>query len=435
MNLISFATKNGADDVAIETIKQKSSQIKFSDGSVGVGQNWLVTRHNVFVSVKNATASSTFSGLTEEQLAGAVKSLVLAAKKSKPSNEYSGLAKGPFKYKNVNAIYDKNVADFDSVGAVKTSLDAASENSKTAAGFFYKELSERHVETSYGVDAEEKTTRLQLSIRAFNEQNESGHSVSCSCMVKGFDPESAGRSAGETAKLAKNPVNGTPGKYNIIFAPMAIGNLLSRVGEFSTTFNIDSGFSCFGGKIGKQVASKIVNVTDNGRLQNGFNSSHFDDEGVPTKITNIIKNGVLKTYLHNTSSAKKYRTKTTANAGIIAQRYNNLILEPGKTSKEKLFAGVDKGLYVTNVWYTRFQSYYTGVFSTIPRDGIFVIKNGSIVGSVNNVRITENLMAMLLNISNISNRTECVQWWEEISPPVYTPYVSIKDVNVTLPTM
>ena len=102
---------------------------------------------------------------------------------------------------------------------------------------------------------------------------------------------------------------------------------------------------------------------------------------------------------------------------------------------EKLLAGVDNGLYVTNVWYTRFQSYYTGVFSTIPRDGIFVIKNGSIVGSVNNIRITENLMDMLKNISNISNRTECVQWWEEISPPVYTPYVLIKDVNVTLPTM
>jgi len=58
-----------------------------------------------------------------------------------------------------------------------------------------------------------------------------------------------------------------------------------------------------------------------------------------------------------------------------------------------------------------------------------------IVGSVNNIRITENLMDMLKNISNISNITECVQWWEEISPPVYTPYVLIKDVNVTLPTM
>ena len=435
MNLVSFATKNGADDVAIETIKQKSSQIKFANGSVSVGQNWLVTRHNVFVSVKNATASSTFRGLTEEQLADAVKSLILAAKKSKPSNEYSGLAKGPFKYKKVNAIYDKNVDAYDSADAVKTSLDAAGENSKTSAGFFYKELSERCVETSCGIDAEEKITKLQLSIRAFNEQNESGHAVSCSCMVKGFDPENAGRRAGETAKMAKNPVNGTPGKYNVVFAPMAIGNLLSRVGEFSTTFNIDSGFSCFGGKVGKQIANKIVNITDNGRLQNGFNSSHFDDEGVPTKITNVIKNGVLKTYLHNTSSAKKHRTKTTANAGIIAQRYNNLILEPGKITMEKLLAGVDNGLYVTNVWYTRFQSYYTGVFSTIPRDGIFVIKNGSIVGSVNNIRITENLMDMLKNISNISNRTECVQWWEEISPPVYTPYVLIKDVNVTLPTM
>ncbi|MFA4819486.1 MAG: TldD/PmbA family protein [Candidatus Aenigmatarchaeota archaeon] len=435
MNLISFATKNGADDVAIETIRREASQIKFSNSSVNVGQNWLVTRHNVFVSVKNATASSTFQGLTEQQLSAAIKSLIFAAKKSNPSTEYSGLANGPFKYKAVNGVYDKNVVDYDSAHVVEIALDASAENSKTAAGFFYKEVSERNVQTSSGADAAEKKTELQLSIRAFNEQNESGHAVSCSRMLKGFDPEGAGSRAGETAKLAKNPVSGKPGKYDIIFAPMAIGNLLSRVGEFSTAFNIDSGFSCFGEKVGKQVASNIVNINDNGRLQNGFNSSHFDDEGVPTKITSIIRNGVLKTYLHNTSSARKHKTKTTANAGIISQRYNNLILEPGKVSKEKLFAGVDNGLFVTNVWYTRFQSYYAGDFSTIPRDGIFVIKNGVIAGSVNNVRITENIMRMLLNISGLSNRTECVQWWEEISPPVYTPYALIKDVNVTLPTM
>ena len=50
----------------------------------------------------------------------------------------------------------------------------------------------------------------------------------------------------------------------------------------------------------------------------------------------------------------------------------NLIL---KGNKGKVF-DIKKGIYVTNIWYTRFQNYVTGDFSTIPRDGMFLIEDG-----------------------------------------------------------
>lgn len=431
--LVSFALKNGADDVAIETITENTTQVKFANSSASASQNWSGTRYGVFVSVKRATAGSTFQGLSEKELEASIKNLISAAKRSKPSSEYSGLAKGPFKYKPIKGLFDKKVADYNGADAVEAALNAA--NCRSAAGFFYKSIAERSVETSACAGGTEKKTKLQVSIRAFNEPNESGHALSCSRTMKDFKPEHAGEQAGETVNLAKNPVQGQPGKYDIIFAPMAIGNLLSRVGEFSTAFNVDSGFSCFGGRLGKQVASKTVNIKDNGQMESGFNSSLFDDEGMPTRETDIIKKGTLKSFLHNTSSAAKYKTKTTANAGIIAQRYHNIILEPGTKPKEKLISSIDRGILVTNVWYTRFQSYYDGDFSTIPRDGILVIEKGGITGSISNIRITENMLNMLKNMEGMSNKAECVQWWEEISPPVYTPYVLVRNVNVTLPTM
>lgn len=432
-DMVSFALKNGADDVAIETIAEDTTQIKFANSSASAAQNWAGMRYGVFVAVKRATAGSTFQGLSEKELETTIKKLISAAKKSQQSKEYSGLAKGPFKYKPVNGLYDKKIADYNGAEAVETAINAAS--CRSAAGFFYKSEIARSVETSAGACGTEKKTKLQLSIRAFNEPDESGHALSCGRMLKDFRPEEAGKQAGETARLAKDPVQGKAGKCDIIFAPMAIGNLLSRVGEFSVAFNVDSGFSCFGGKLGARVASNIVNIKDNGRLENGFNSSIFDDEGVPTMETDIINSGMLKSYLHNTSSAKKYKTKTTANAGIIAQHYSNIVMEPGGKTREKLLSSIDKGLLVTNVWYTRFQSFYDGDFSTIPRDGILVIDKGGIVGSINNIRITENLLNMLQNIEDLSNTLACVQWWEEINPPVYTPYVLVKSVNVTLPTM
>ncbi len=432
MTLISFAIKNGADDAAIETIKVDSTQIKFANSSICANQNWSFVRYNIFVSVNKSTAASTFHVLSRPQLESAIKNLILAAKKSKPSQEYSGLAKGPFKYKSVKNIYDKKILDYDGADAIENAIHVS--NCKNAAGYFYKSQTERCVETSNGASGEEKKTNIQMSIRVFNKPDESGHFVSCSRVLRDFNPLEAGKHAGEIARLAKNPVDGKPSKYDIVFAPMAVGNILSRVGEFSTAFNVDSGFSCFAGKIEKKVANDIVTISDNGSLKGGVNSSLFDDEGVPTRETNIIERGILKTYLHNTSSAKKYKTKTTGNAGIISQRYNNIILKPGKTAKEKLL-DIDNGLFITNVWYTRFQSYYSGDFSTIPRDGILVIKNGDFVGSVKNIRITENILNILNNVTNLSNKPECVQWWEEINPPVYTPYALVKSVNVTLPTM
>lgn len=119
---------------------------------------------------------------------------------------------------------------------------------------------------------------------------------------------------------------------------------------------------------------------------------------------------------------------------MIAPEPTNIILKPGKFSKESLFKYVKNGLYITNIWYTRFQNYLTGDFSTIPRDGIFLIKNGEIVKSLKGIRISDNLQRILLNIIRISNKPEWIQGWEN-ETPAFIPYVLVKDVNVTLPTM
>ena len=153
---------------------------------------------------------------------------------------------------------------------------------------------------------------------------------------------------------------------------------------------------------------------------------------MPIKKTCIIKEGMLKTYLHNTSTAKRFKTKTTGNAGIIYPTPWSVVLQPGRKSKEKIISSIDSGVYVTNIWYTRFQNYFTGDFSTIPRDGIFLIKNGEIVKSLKNIRISDNMINILKNITQISNHAKNVYTWET-STPVFTPYVLTKDITVTKP--
>jgi PmbA protein len=157
----------------------------------------------------------------------------------------------------------------------------------------------------------------------------------------------------------------------------------------------------------------------------------FDDEGVPTKENVIIDRGVLKTYLHNTSTAKMFKTKTTGNAGLVAPNAWSLELCAGDRSEKELFEEVKHGLYLTNTWYTRFQNYAKGDYSTIPRDGIFSIENGECKQSLKDLRVSDNVLTMLGNVAGLSKERQHVHWWGEADPPSLCPYVLIKNVHLT----
>jgi PmbA protein len=94
---------------------------------------------------------------------------------------------------------------------------------------------------------------------------------------------------------------------------------------------------------------------------------------------------------------------------------------------------VKDGYYVTNVWYTRFQNYQTGDFSTIPRDAIFRIKDGQIVGSVKDIRISENMVELMGKVKAVGNDVKQIHWWE-VNTPVFTPHVLVEGVNITKST-
>jgi len=436
MNLIRFALKEGADDVIIEKDRGETKQIKFANNSIAVSQKWNMESYKIFIACKKKIITTVLFDTSEETLKNSIRNLIKNAKLLQENKNYLGIANGPFKYKPVAKLFDKKIINADTTDMVEAMINSALKNSKNTAGILYTGYNERSLETSNNVSASEKSTSIQLSIRAFNADDESGHAASCSRVLNKINPDELGRRAGEISKLAKNPEKAEEGKFDIIFEPIAIANLLNLTSRSASAFMVDSGFSFLKDKLNKKIGSPIVNLVDDGRKDNGYFSALFDDEGVPTQTTNIIEKGILKNYLHNTSTAKKYKTKTTANAGLIAPSPTNTILKEGKITKEKIIKEIDKGIYVTNVWYTRFQNYLSGDFSTIPRDGIFLIKNGEIVKSLKGIRITDNLQRILESISSLANKSEWIIWWGlEGQSPVLTPHVLVKNVNITMPKM
>ena len=269
-------------------------------------------------------------------------------------------------------------------------------------------------------------------MRALKTKNASGHQTTVSRVKNKLNVEGAAQHAAEIAVLANRPRKQISGTFDVIFEPLAFANLLAQVGDTSSVFAVESGFSPLRNHLGKQVASSSVTVYDDGTMPNGYASTAFDAEGHPTQKNVLIKDGILQTYLHNASTAIRYKTKSTGNAGLIAPDPHNLVMAPGTSTKEQLFSSVKKGVYITNVWYTRFQNYSTGDFSTIPRDGAFYIENGKIKYALKDIRISENILNMMKNIALVGKEVQQIKSWE-VDTPTFVPHVLVNNVRITKP--
>ena len=137
----------------------------------------------------------------------------------------------------------------------------------------------------------------------------------------------------------------------------------------------------------------------------GFGTSPFDGEGLPTRRTVLVENGILNNYVMNTYTARKLGMASTGNAsrslasnpGIGA---GNFYLSPGQFSPEQIIAGVSNGLYVTETMGFG-VNLVTGDYSQ-GAAGLW-IENGELAYPVEEITIAGNLKEMYKNISAIGN--------------------------------
>ena len=432
--ILKKAKEMGFGDVVVMGKESNRRQVRFANNEITVAKLWHEKEADLFVEMDKRIAGTTITDMSKENIEETLKALQATLKNMEPKKDYFGIAEGPFEYRDIPETFDGRIVELDEPNQyVERAINKAiEEGAKRVAGVLYTDHDKFYLSTSNGVEAMDEGTGIEISVRAFIGDLESGHGTNSSRMLSKFDPESAGEKAGYIASMARNPEQGPEGKFSVIFDPLAIANLLTYVGFMSSAYAAEAGFSFFINKLNKKVASERVTLRDMGNMPNGYGTRKFDDEGVPTKETLLIDRGIFKTFLLNTSMAKKYGVKSTGNAGMLQPHPWNIILEPGEFEKEEIFSDLKRGIYITNVWYTRFQNYVTGDFSTIPRDGMFLVENGE-MKPIRNIRVSDNMLRILENIEALSNQLQHVHWWE-VSVPVSTPYVLVKDVGITRAT-
>lgn len=425
----------GADDIVVGAQIDDSTQIKFVNNAIATTKRWSDVSISVFMAEKKRVVGTSVPSSSKAMIDKTLKRLWNLSHLVPPSEDYYRIARGPFNYKQIQKTYDPKITklNYKAVDAVEAMINLALENgAEKSAGVLYFGNTKARIITSNNVDAVDQGTVINLSDRIFAAKDASVHKICAARTLSDFKPKQAIIEAARIANLARDPQPGTSGKFDVIFDPLAFANIADEVMMSACSSSAEAGFSFLKGKIGQRVANPTVTFYDDESLPGGLNSKAFDEEGVPSQRTLVIDKGILKTYLHNTSTAWKYNTNTTGNAGLISPEPSNVVLEPGRYSLDGLAAKVKRGLYISNLWYTRFANYEKGDFSTLPRDAIFYIENGKIKYPVKQIRVSDNMLRILNNIAAIGKDSQNIIGWE-VEVPVSAPHVLIKDVNITRP--
>ena len=221
-------------------------------------------------------------------------------------------------------------------------------------------------------------------------------------------PENVGRVAAQRTLRRLGARKVKTANVPVVFDPMVSTSILEHIFEGINGDSVYRGASFLAGKLGHKIAGDIVTVIDDGTIPGGFGTAPFDGEGIPTRRTVVIENGVLKSYLLNTYTAKKLGLGTTANAsrglaGTPGIGPGNYFLQPGAKTPKQLIAGIKQGLYVTE-FLGQGVNLVTGDYSR-GASGLW-ISNGDFAYPVEEITVAGNLKDLFFNISEIANDLE-----------------------------
>jgi PmbA protein len=190
-------------------------------------------------------------------------------------------------------------------------------------------------------------------------------------------------------------------------------SLIGSVFEAASGDSIWRSASFLAGRLEEQIAASNLTIVDDNIMMlpsgmGGFGTSPFDGEGLPSRRTVVVENGVLRNYLLNTYTARKLGMKSTHNAsrglaGTPGIGCGNLYVEPGALTPEQIIADIPAGLYVTGLMGFG-VNVVTGDYSR-GATGLW-IENGQLTHAVEEVTIAGNLAEMLRNVTAIGSDLE-----------------------------
>jgi PmbA protein len=306
------------------------------------------------------------------------------------------------------------------------------------------------IANTLGINDFDESSSLISSITAMiEEKGTKGTGWATATHLDRFNPEESGEMA---ARSAINTIGGKrikSGKFNVVFGRQAVATIFSELIVSSLSLSsIDSGNSPFVGRLGEKVASDKVSIYDDGAKAGEIGSKKITCEGLPTGRTDLIDRGKLVGFLSNhyyakklESNVKKFTPRNGFRFGGRGRNFQrsasiyatNVVIEgTSELTSEDLISKIKNGIYIGRLWYLYpvhglARADFTG---TIIGDS-FIIKNGKLAVPLkpNTVRISDNFLKLLQNITGISKEKKPTLTWgsDEV---VIAPEIAVRGINL-----
>ena len=391
-------TKSGG--LSVSTRLQEIENVEFNnDGALGI---------SVYVGQQKGNAST--SDLTPEAIKNTVEAALAIAKYTSP-DECAGLADKELMAFDAPDLDLYHAAEIDVDKAVQLALDtekAALEHDErivnSEGASFNAHTGVRVYGNSHGILQSYLSSRYSLScsvIAEHQEQLERDYEYTVARDINQLaQPNWVGENAAQKAIARLQPQKLATQEAPVIFLNDVATGLISHLAAAISGGSLYRKASFLLDHLGKQVLPDWFEIAERPHLIGQLASTPFDSEGVRTQDMEIIRNGILQTYLLTSYSGRKLGMQSTGHAGGI----HNWLIKPNSSGKlTALLHQMNRGLLVTEVM-GQGVNLVTGDYSRGAAG--FWVENGEIQYPVAEITIAGQLPDMLRNIVAVADDIE-----------------------------
>ncbi len=269
------------------------------------------------------------------------------------------------------------------------------------------------IATSTGIRAGGRQTSAYVSVSALADDGDA--SVIAGGYSVGREPseislEEARDDAIERLLAKIGSTKPESGEVTLILEPRLTATVLGIISGMLNGESVAKGRSPFADRVGQQIGSELLTIVDDPTNPESLGAEPYDDEGLATRRVPLLRNGVLEGFLHNSYSARRAGTVSTASAargfsGGPSISARALTVEPGEGDLDSLLAGVDNGVLAWSLG---------GIHSGVnPVSGDFSVsveglrvRNGERAEPIKEATLASTLQRLLLDVTHVGADVE-----------------------------
>ena len=322
----------------------------------------------------------------------------------------------------VKKVYDNKFKDLsldEAVEFLKTTIETATDSGCEVTGSGFSASEGRSlIVNSNGVSIENEGTGFGLGLSVTLQKDGKIATAYNSQSSRFFDIDGE-KLATEVCGLAKSSIDTKPvetGDYDVVLDYYAATGLLQTFISAFNGENVKRGRSILKDKMGSEIANPTLSIVDNPLLEKGLFTSKCDDEGSVSQKTDLIKDGVLNSFIYDIYTANSEGVKTTSN-GLRGTYLTTPMISPTnlefKFTEMKDMEEIDSGVLTTSVLGAHTANPISGDFS-VEASNAFKIENGELTDPINKAMISGNIFEIMKSVEGL--KSEIKQYGQYIIP-------------------